>query len=93
MAKLSGAAVLLLVVVPLSMYTYALLVGIQLGRALERGPDNSVGASVEFTWRGALDYVTKVIDHIVDNSNSSTLFMHHLHPSLTYTLCSISSKV
>jgi len=59
MAKLSGAAVLLLVVVPLSMYTYALLVGIQLGRALERGPDNSVGASVEFTWRGALDYVTK----------------------------------
>ncbi|XP_066340717.1 uncharacterized protein [Miscanthus floridulus] len=58
MAKLSGAAVLLLVVVPLSMYTCALLVGIQLVRALERGPGNS-GAGVEFTWRGALDYVTK----------------------------------
>jgi hypothetical protein len=69
MAKLSGAAVLLLVIVPLSMYTCALLVGIQLGRALERGPDNSGGSGVEFTWRGALDYViTKVIDRSIISS-------------------------
>lgn len=57
-AKLSVAAVLLLVVVPLCMYTCALLVGIQLGRTLERGPDSAGG--VGFTWRGALHYVTKV---------------------------------
>jgi hypothetical protein len=71
MAKLSGAAVLLLVIVPLSMYTCALLVGIQLGRALERAPDNSGGSGVEFTWRGALDYVTKVIDRSIISSTTA----------------------
>ena len=60
MAKVSGATVvLLLVVVPLSMYTCALLVGVQLGRALERRPDGVV--SVSFSIRGVrLDLVAKV---------------------------------
>ena len=56
--KLSGAAFLLLmVVVPLLMYTGALLTGIQLGRALERRPD---GVSVSFSIRGAFAYLAKV---------------------------------
>ncbi|XP_062204330.1 mannose/glucose-specific lectin-like [Phragmites australis] len=55
--RLSGAAVLLiLVVVPLCMYTCAFLVGMELGRALERRPDS---VSVRFSIRGVLDYVTK----------------------------------
>ncbi|TVU50655.1 hypothetical protein EJB05_02034, partial [Eragrostis curvula] len=55
MARLSGAAVLLLVVVPLCMYTCALFVGIQLGQALERRPDS-------ISIRGVVDYFSKVID-------------------------------
>ena len=59
--KLSGAAFLLLmVVVPLLMYTGALLTGIQLGRALERRPDS---VRVSFTIRGALGYLAKVALH------------------------------
>jgi len=58
--KLSGAAVLLIVVVPLFMYTGALLIGIQLGRALERRPDS---VRVSFTIRGALGYLAKVALH------------------------------
>ncbi|XP_039798189.1 jacalin-related lectin 3-like isoform X2 [Panicum virgatum] len=54
--KLSGAAVVLVMVVPLFMYTGALLVGIQLGRALERRPD---GVSVSFSIRGAFAYLAK----------------------------------
>jgi len=50
--KLSGAAVVLVMVVALFMYTGALLVGIQLGRALERRPD---GVSVSFSIRGAFN--------------------------------------
>ncbi|CAN6330365.1 unnamed protein product [Urochloa humidicola] len=50
--KLSGAAVLLVIVVPLFMYAGALLIGVQLGRALERNPDS---VSV----RGALAYLAK----------------------------------
>ncbi|KAJ1264623.1 hypothetical protein BS78_08G013800 [Paspalum vaginatum] len=53
--KLSGAAVLLLVVVPLCIYTCALLVGVHLGRALERRPD-SVSNN-----RGILRFVAKGI--------------------------------
>jgi len=79
MAKLSRATVLLLVVVPLCMYTFALLVGVQLGQALERNPDvrlrwtleklipKSLGGVVEFTWRGATfdhRYVTKAVASI-----------------------------
>ncbi|CAL5098542.1 unnamed protein product [Urochloa decumbens] len=56
--KLSGAAVLLVIVVPLFMYAGALLIGIQLGRALERSPDSM---SVSFSIRGALAYLAKVI--------------------------------
>ena len=58
--KLSGAAVVLVMVVPLFMYTGALLVGIQLGRALERRPDS---VRVSFTIRGALGYLAKVALH------------------------------
>ena len=59
--KLSGAAFLLLIiVVPLFMYTGALLTGIQLGRALERRPDS---VRVSFTIRGALGYLAKVALH------------------------------
>jgi len=58
--KLSGAALLLMVVVPLLMYTGALLTGIQLGRALERRPDS---VRVSFTIRGALGYLAKVALH------------------------------
>ncbi|GJN07125.1 hypothetical protein PR202_ga24924 [Eleusine coracana subsp. coracana] len=47
MARLSGAAVLLILVVPLFMYTFALFVGIQLGRALERNPDSVNVVSVK----------------------------------------------
>ncbi|CAM0146900.1 unnamed protein product [Urochloa decumbens] len=54
--KLSGAAVLLVIVVPLFMYGGALLIGIQLGRALERSPDSM---SVSFSIRGALAYLAK----------------------------------
>jgi hypothetical protein len=54
--KLSGAAVLLIIVVPLFMYTGALLIGIQLGRALERRPDSG---GVSFSIRGALAYLAK----------------------------------
>lgn len=54
MAKLSGAAVLLLLLVPLCMYTCALLVGVQLGRALERRPD---GVIVTLSIGEALGYV------------------------------------
>ncbi|CAO2145201.1 unnamed protein product [Urochloa humidicola] len=57
MAKLSGgAALLLLVVVPLCMCTGAFLVGINLGRKLERRPD-----SVSFSLGEAFDYVVKEI--------------------------------
>jgi hypothetical protein len=63
MGKVSGAVVVLLVILPLSMYTCFLLLGIQFGRLLEREADNSGG--VEFTWRGALDYVTKVNNEIM----------------------------
>ncbi|CAO2147483.1 unnamed protein product [Urochloa humidicola] len=53
--KLSGAAVLLVIVVPLFMYGGALLIGVQLGRALQRkSPD-----SVSFSIRGALTYLAK----------------------------------
>ncbi|CAO1940498.1 unnamed protein product [Urochloa humidicola] len=59
MTKLSGgAALLLLVVVPLCMCTGALLVGINLGRKLERRPD-SVGVS--FSLSEAFGYVAKEI--------------------------------
>ncbi|CAN6325659.1 unnamed protein product [Urochloa humidicola] len=54
--KLSGAAVLLVIVVPLFMYAGALLIGVQLGRALERNPDS---VSVSFSIRGALAYLAK----------------------------------
>ncbi|CAL4995836.1 unnamed protein product [Urochloa decumbens] len=54
--KLSGAAVLLVIVVPLFMYAGALLIGVQLGRALERSPDS---VSVSFSIRGALAYLAK----------------------------------
>ncbi|KAF8706408.1 hypothetical protein HU200_030673 [Digitaria exilis] len=54
--KLSGAAVLLIVVVPVFMYAGALLIGIQLGRALERRHDS---VTVSFSIRGALAYVAK----------------------------------
>ncbi|CAN6348833.1 unnamed protein product [Urochloa humidicola] len=54
--KLSGAAVLLVIVVPLFMYAGALLIGIQLGRALESSPRS---VSVSFTIRGALAYLAK----------------------------------
>ncbi|RCV36278.1 hypothetical protein SETIT_7G305900v2 [Setaria italica] len=54
--KLSGPAVLLIIVVPLFVYAGALLIGIQLGRALERSPDS---ASVSFSIRGALAYLAK----------------------------------
>ncbi|GJN28434.1 hypothetical protein PR202_gb16557 [Eleusine coracana subsp. coracana] len=47
MARLSGAAVLLILVVPLFMYTFALFVGIQLGRAVERNPDSVNVVSVK----------------------------------------------
>ncbi|CAO2140671.1 unnamed protein product [Urochloa humidicola] len=50
--KLSGAAVVLVIVVPLFMYAGALLIGVQLGRALERNPDS-------FSIRGALAYLAK----------------------------------
>ncbi|CAN6373726.1 unnamed protein product [Urochloa humidicola] len=60
MAKLSvGAALLLLVVVPLCMCTGALLVGIQLGRTIERRPDS---VSVSFiSLSEAFGYVVKEI--------------------------------
>ncbi|CAO2150270.1 unnamed protein product [Urochloa humidicola] len=60
MAKLSvGAALLLLVVVPLCMCTGALLVGINLGRTLERRPDS---VSVSFiSLSEAFGYVVKEI--------------------------------
>ncbi|CAD6258805.1 unnamed protein product [Miscanthus lutarioriparius] len=60
MGKVSGDVVVFLVVFPLSMNICFFLAGIQFGRLLEREADNSGG--VEFTWRGALDNVTKVID-------------------------------
>lgn len=60
MARLSGAAVLLILVVPLLMYACALFVGIQVGRALERSPDSINVVSV----RGLVQYFAKVIDHI-----------------------------
>ncbi|CAM0151249.1 unnamed protein product [Urochloa decumbens] len=64
--KLSGAAVLLVIVVPLFMYAGALLIGIQLGRALERSPDSM---SVSFSIRGALAYLAKELW----NSNNNVL--------------------
>ncbi|KAL6871034.1 hypothetical protein ACP4OV_014882 [Aristida adscensionis] len=56
MARLSVAAVLLLVAVPLCMYTCALLVGVELGRAVERMPDT---LSLSLSVRGVLDHVKK----------------------------------
>ncbi|CAO2143109.1 unnamed protein product [Urochloa humidicola] len=50
--KLSGVAVVLVIVVPLFMYAGALLIGVQLGRALERNPDS-------VSIRGALAYLAK----------------------------------
>jgi hypothetical protein len=84
MAKLSGLAVLFLVIHPLSMYTFSLVLGIQLGRLLERGADNS----------GGVDYVTKVMDRSIISSTiamaaaiaTACSCMHHLHLSVTYTL-------
>jgi hypothetical protein len=68
--KLSGAAVLLIVVVPLFMYTGALLIGIQLGRALERRPDSG---GVSFSIRGALAYLAKVTAACCSSSISCAL--------------------
>ncbi|KAL6640719.1 hypothetical protein ACP70R_021842 [Stipagrostis hirtigluma subsp. patula] len=56
MARLSVAAVLLMVVVALCMYTCALLVGVELGRAIERRPDS---IDISLSVRGVLDYVRK----------------------------------
>ncbi|KAL6871033.1 hypothetical protein ACP4OV_014881 [Aristida adscensionis] len=57
MARLSVAAVLLLVAVPLCIYTCALLlVGVELGRAVERRPDT---ISLSLSVRGVLDHVKK----------------------------------
>jgi hypothetical protein len=85
MAKLSGAEVLLLVVLPLSMYTCCLLLGIQFGRLMEREADNN--GSIEFTWRGALDYVTKVMDQSIISST-----MIAMAPAIA-TACSCSSCI
>ncbi|XP_066340822.1 salt stress-induced protein-like [Miscanthus floridulus] len=57
MGKVSGDVVVFLVIFPLSMNICFFLAGIQFGRLLEREANNSGG--VEFTWRGALDNVTK----------------------------------
>ncbi|KAL6653483.1 hypothetical protein ACP70R_009061 [Stipagrostis hirtigluma subsp. patula] len=56
MARLSVAAVLLMVVIPLCMYTCALLVGVELGRAIERRPDS---INISLSVRGVLDYIRK----------------------------------
>ncbi|KAL6597402.1 hypothetical protein ACP70R_046842 [Stipagrostis hirtigluma subsp. patula] len=56
MAKLSVAAVLLIVAVSLCMYTCALLVGVELGRAIERKPDS---IDISISVGGVLDYVRK----------------------------------
>ncbi|KAK3118277.1 hypothetical protein QOZ80_9BG0696600 [Eleusine coracana subsp. coracana] len=55
MARLSGAAVLLILVVPLFMYTFALFADIQLGRAVERNPDSVNVVSI----RGIVEYFAK----------------------------------
>ncbi|AQK57101.1 hypothetical protein ZEAMMB73_Zm00001d052382 [Zea mays] len=55
--KLSRAAVLLLVAAPLFKYLCAVLVGIQVGRALERCPE-----SARFSLGETLHYVTKLWD-------------------------------
>ncbi|KAF8657920.1 hypothetical protein HU200_059730 [Digitaria exilis] len=59
MANLSGAAVLLLVVVLLCMYTCVLLVGIQLGRAIERRPPDTDSVSLTFSIGEVLGYAAE----------------------------------
>lgn len=96
--KVSGEVVVLLLLVVLPLYICFMLLGIQFGRLVEReaqAADNSGGDQV--TWRGAHDYVAKVIDPSIISSTIAMapatciciIYIHQLH---IRCLCSISSR-
>lgn len=98
MGKVSREVMVLLIVLPLSMYLCSFIVGVQLGRLLERDTQikavvvsNSLGKEHSTTSPSQGDH-----DHIVDRIYShawlqlyiatACSYMHHLNPSVTYTL-------